>query len=127
MNALVDPKLPEQERATQRVFNEARVIFRATAPTTAATLASATLHLLSNPGILRKLKTELEAAIPDVDSIPTRHQVENLPYLVRAFSSCLFSIEMRSLIAHRTLSYKKLSAFIRPEPCFKRKLRLTKI
>jgi cytochrome P450 len=108
-------------RATQRVFNEARVIFSATAPTTAATLASATFHLLSNPGILRKLKTELEAAIPDVDSIPTLRQVESLPYLVRAFSSCLFSVEMQSLIAHRTLSYKKLSAFIRPEPCVKRK------
>jgi hypothetical protein len=84
LNALLDPRLPEQERTTQRVFGEASVIFSAAAPAAAATLANATFHLLSNPGILRMLKMELEAAIPDVNGIPTLHQVENSPYLVRA-------------------------------------------
>ena len=121
INALLDPKLPEQERKTQRVFNEARVIFSAAAPTTAATLANATFHLLSNPGILRRLKMELEAAIPDVKRILTLQQVENLPYLVSRCPLYMFAAEMQGLTACRMLSYKRLSASILPEQCVKRK------
>jgi cytochrome P450 len=88
LTAMLDSKLPVQERTTQRLFWESRVLFSAGAFTTSTTLAPVTFHLLSNPGILRKLKMEIEAAIPDVNSIPTLHQVENLPYLVRASHNC---------------------------------------
>ena len=40
-----------------------------------------TYHLLANPPILRKLKAELNAEIPDASTLPTFKQVESLPYL----------------------------------------------
>jgi cytochrome P450 len=89
LTAMLDSKLPVQKRTTQRVFCEARVLSSAGTSTTSATLALATFHLLPNPGILRKFKMELEAAIPGVNSILTLQQVENLPYLVRASHDCL--------------------------------------
>lgn len=71
LTAMLDSKLPVQERTTQRVLCETRVLFSAGTSSTSATPDFATFHLLSNPGILHKLKMEIEAAIPDVNSIPT--------------------------------------------------------
>jgi cytochrome P450 len=70
IKTLLDPKLRE-ERKTQRMSTEARTIFSAAAPTTSATVVNATLHLLSDPAILHRLKIELKAVIPDADSSPT--------------------------------------------------------
>lgn len=50
--------------------------------TTATTLASIVYHLIINPDVLRKLKAELEIAMPDPEAPPTIAQVETLPYLV---------------------------------------------
>ena len=38
-------------------------------------------HLLANPPILQKLRTELKAEIPDAFTMPTFKQVNSLPYL----------------------------------------------
>jgi len=57
-------------------------------------LSKITFHLLSNPKSLRKLKIELEEALPD-DTIPDSQQVENLPYLVSGLRRWNLGIEKR--------------------------------
>jgi cytochrome P450 len=49
--------------------------------TTAFVLACITFELLSHPDKLKKVKAELEAALPDPDSAPSLAVVEKLPYL----------------------------------------------
>lgn len=45
------------------------------------TMTVLTYHILANPSILRKLKQELQAAIPDPDISTDQAAVERLPYL----------------------------------------------
>lgn len=49
--------------------------------TVAWTLTVITYHLLSNPTVLRTLKSELEAAIPNTKASTPLSSLENLPYL----------------------------------------------
>lgn len=49
--------------------------------TTSWTLSLATYYLLTKPSVLQKLKTELQAAIPDLSTPPPLATLENLPYL----------------------------------------------
>jgi len=48
---------------------------------TAYTLSALTYRLLANPEMFKKLKTELENAIPDPDTPVNSAQLEQLPYL----------------------------------------------
>lgn len=73
--------LSDADKRTERLTVEAFVLIGAGLETTATTLMVITYHLLANPPILRKLKTELKAAIPDASTLPTFKQVESLPYL----------------------------------------------
>lgn len=63
------------------MMKEAYLLVGAGLDTTAHTLMSITYHLLANPPVLRKLKAELAAAIPDSSVLPTCKRVESLPYL----------------------------------------------
>jgi len=80
-SGLLDEKIPESERSNERLLCEAKVLIAAGTDTTATTMSKIVFHLLSDPVMLKKLKAELEIAIPDADSIPTAAEVENLPYL----------------------------------------------
>ena len=73
--------LSDADKSTDRLTVEAFVLVGAGLETTATTLAVLTYHLLANPPILRKLKAELKAEIPDASTLPTLKQVESLPYL----------------------------------------------
>ncbi|CAF9937873.1 MAG: hypothetical protein HETSPECPRED_000688 [Heterodermia speciosa] len=73
--------LSDADKSTERLTVEAFVLVGAGLETTATTLMVLTYHLLANPPILRKLKAELEAEIPDASVLPTFKQVESLPYL----------------------------------------------
>jgi cytochrome P450 len=79
---ILDSKLPNSEKSTERLFYEARVVVAAGTDTTATTMTKLIFHLLSNPDVLQKLKAELETALPDANALPTAAQVENLPWLV---------------------------------------------
>lgn len=79
---LLDSKLSESEKETERLCSESRVFVAAGTETTASMLSMITFHLLENPDILKKPKSELEIAIPDMSIKPAASQVENLPYLV---------------------------------------------
>ena len=96
-HGLLQSDLPEIEKATDRLKEEAQLIVFAGTDTTgmarysrsrwlfltgaATTLAACTYHLLANPEMLVKLKTELEQALPDPYALPASAQVEGLPYL----------------------------------------------
>jgi cytochrome P450 len=78
---LNNTNLPDSEKTTPRLLDEAIVLVGAGTDTTANTLAALTYHILANPDILKKLKTELAEAIPDVETLPESTRTETLPYL----------------------------------------------
>ena len=78
---LNNPNLPDAEKTTARLCDEAIVLIGAGTDTTANTLASVTYHMLVNPEILKKLKAELAEAIPDVEAPLDLRRIEALPYL----------------------------------------------
>jgi cytochrome P450 len=62
------------------------LIVGAGAETTAASLGVITFHLLDNPEILKRLREELEVALPDSDKPVKLKELEQLPYLVFGLS-----------------------------------------
>ncbi|KAH8703117.1 cytochrome P450 [Talaromyces proteolyticus] len=72
--------LPESEKSPARLAEEAQNLLAAGTDSTANTLSAITYHLLSNPHILKKLRAELQDAIPE-GTVPKISKIENLPYL----------------------------------------------
>jgi cytochrome P450 len=64
-----------------RLSDEAQVLMMAGTLTTAWVLEVSTFYLIRQPAILRKLKAELRAAIPDPDADVPLANLEPLPYL----------------------------------------------
>ena len=86
---ILDSKLPESEKTVRRLRDEAWIVVGAGTLTTAWTLSVATYYLLENPHILRRLKDELRAAIPDPNQNPRLSVLENLPYLTAILKEAL--------------------------------------
>jgi cytochrome P450 len=82
-HGLLSSPLPESEKSSARLAEEASVLLSAGTDSSANTLAAITYHLLSNPSILQKLQQELRDAIPDRQErqFPSFNKVETLPYL----------------------------------------------
>lgn len=78
---LLNSDLPEEEKGVERLTDLALNIIGAGQETVAWILTVITCHLLSNPTVLRKLKTELAAAITDPGISTPETTLENLPYL----------------------------------------------
>lgn len=78
---LENKNLPESEKTTARLCDEALVLIGAGTDTTASTLTALTYHILANPDILKKLKKELAEAFQDVETLPESAKIEALPYL----------------------------------------------
>jgi cytochrome P450 len=74
--------MPDSEKSGARLREEAYVLVVAGTETTAGTLAVITYQLLSKPAMFRKLKAELEIAMPDPNELPLSSKLEGLPYLV---------------------------------------------
>jgi cytochrome P450 len=79
---MLDERLPDSLKSTDRLLQEGRVLMAAGTHTTAMTMSNLIFHLLSDPARLKKLRHELVTAIPDAGRTPSASQVENLPYLV---------------------------------------------
>ena len=79
-HGLLQSDLPESEKASDRLAEEAGVLLSAGTDSSANTLSAITYHLLANPDKLRRLRAELKAATPR-DELPTFAQLESLPYL----------------------------------------------
>jgi cytochrome P450 len=78
---LLQNDVPASEKSVSRLVQEAQIVVSAGTETTAWCLSVITFHLLSNPAILQKLRTELEQAIPDPDNMVPLEKLEQLPYL----------------------------------------------
>ncbi|CAG9997061.1 unnamed protein product [Clonostachys byssicola] len=73
--------ISEQEKSTSRMVDEAMVLAIAGADTTAATLEALTYHVLSDREIFKRLRAELDQAIPDPTQFPDPTKLDNLPFL----------------------------------------------
>ncbi|KAH8803014.1 cytochrome P450 [Xylogone sp. PMI_703] len=79
-HGLLHSDLPESEKTSPRLAEEAQNLLAAGTDSTANTLAALTYELLTSPEKLQKLRTELQQAIPD-GSLPVFSKIESLPYL----------------------------------------------
>lgn len=79
---MLQSNIPDSEKETWRLADEAMVLLIAGMETTGQTLAAITYRLLTNPPILKHLKKELENALPNPNDIPEASKLEGLPYLV---------------------------------------------
>ncbi|KAJ1326613.1 cytochrome P450 family 628 [Microdochium nivale] len=73
--------IPESEKGTERLGDEAMILVIAGSDTTASTLACITYHLLADPKLLSRLKAELETVMPDPNELPVASKLEGLPLL----------------------------------------------
>lgn len=74
--------LPPQEKTIDRLNEEGFALILAGGDTTSATLTQLSYRLLANPDILKTLKEELKAAMPDTQVPLSWQELENLPFLV---------------------------------------------
>lgn len=80
-HSLLSSELPNSEKTSERLAEEAVLLVGAGTHTTSWALSVATFHLVSQPNTLRKLKAELEAAIPNPSVSTPLPALEVLPYL----------------------------------------------
>jgi cytochrome P450 len=73
--------LSPSEKTVNRMVQEAQVIIGAAILTTSWAAAVASFHIINNPEIFRKLRAELEEAIPDPLMQLHWQTLEQLPYL----------------------------------------------
>jgi cytochrome P450 len=78
---LLESDLPESEKSTDRVAQEAQTLVAAGSATTSYFLKSAVYFILANPDILHQLRTELQQAMPYALSTPPSHKLQQLPFL----------------------------------------------
>jgi cytochrome P450 len=81
--------IPDSEKGSDRLVQEAQVVVSAGTETTAWAMSVLTFHLLSNPEILGKLKKELGLAITNPSDLPSLASLENLPYLTACIQEAL--------------------------------------
>lgn len=74
--------LAVEEKSLQRLTDEGKILVAAGSETTAKSLAFTAFHIINTPGILQKLRAELETTMENTRSKPTWTQLEQLPYLV---------------------------------------------
>ncbi len=86
---ILQSKLPESDKTSSHLTEEAMVIMSAGTLTGAWVLSVATYHLLASPRILTRLKAELRSAITDPDTVAPIEVLENLPYLVAVVKEAL--------------------------------------
>jgi cytochrome P450 len=78
---LLSCSLPPAEKTLDRLVDEGINMVAAGTLTTAHFLKTTSYHLLANPALLAKLKSELTAAIPNPEELPPLRDIEALPYL----------------------------------------------
>jgi cytochrome P450 len=88
-HSLLNSELPNSEKSSERLAEEAVLLVGAGTHTTSWALSVATFHLLSQPNTLRKLKAELESAIPNPTTSTPLPTLEALPYLTAVIKECL--------------------------------------
>ncbi|KAL8904801.1 MAG: hypothetical protein Q9207_003024 [Kuettlingeria erythrocarpa] len=78
---LLDSNLPPHELTATRLQHEAITVVGAGLETTKWTLTVAFYYILADPAIHKRLREELETAIPDPSTVPSWSELQRLPYL----------------------------------------------
>ncbi|KAK2777058.1 hypothetical protein FQN52_003241 [Onygenales sp. PD_12] len=74
--------LLSSDKERKRLADEAAIIVAAGVETTAFALTVGTFHIVNTPAIYQRLKNELQAALPNGDTVmPSLLELEKLPYL----------------------------------------------
>jgi cytochrome P450 len=81
LHEILQSNLPESEKTVERLWQEAQIFTFAGTETVAWTISVMTFYLLSIPAVLKKLKLELNKAIPDPGKMPEWKVLERVPYL----------------------------------------------
>ncbi|KAJ9669390.1 hypothetical protein H2201_000257 [Coniosporium apollinis] len=106
---LRDSDLPPEEKSISRLCEEANVLIGAGSETSAKALTHTIFYLSSNPEILRRLREEITAVMPDASAIPCWSVLEQLPYFTAVVTEGLrlsYSITTRlPRVANEPLIY----------------------
>ncbi|KAI2781412.1 cytochrome P450 [Daldinia loculata] len=78
---IIRSDIPETEKETRRLTEEAMVIVIAGSETTASTLAAIMYHLLTDRQLFSRLRAELETVMPDRNELPVASKLDSLPLL----------------------------------------------
>ncbi|KAI1389790.1 cytochrome P450 [Hypoxylon trugodes] len=78
---IIRSDIPESEKGTRRLTDEAIVIVIAGSETTASTLAAIMYHLLADRQLFNRLRVELETVMPDRNELPVASKLDGLPFL----------------------------------------------
>ncbi|KUJ16052.1 cytochrome P450 [Mollisia scopiformis] len=82
-------QLPPSDKTQQRLADEAQTVVGAGVETTSFTLSVALFHIVNTPHINARLHTELRAASPNKDTLPSLQDLERLPYLKACIQEAL--------------------------------------
>ena len=111
---ILDSKLPPVEKDLDRLSKEGITQVSAGTMTTSWSISVAVYHTLADPVILRKLRTELQSAIPNLSEPTPLAVLESLPYLRGVVMECLrlsFGVTNRiPRIAHENMRYTNKSS-----------------
>ncbi|KAF2639839.1 cytochrome P450 monooxygenase [Massarina eburnea CBS 473.64] len=80
-HTLLQSDLPDREKETSRLAEEAVLLVGAGTHTSSWCLTVIAFHLLSNETLLRQLKNELRTVAPGPDGKPGLSELESLPFL----------------------------------------------
>ncbi|KAK6209990.1 cytochrome P450 [Colletotrichum tabaci] len=110
-HALRDSDLPPGEKSLQRLCDEAEILTGAGSETTAQALTRILFYLKHVPDTLRRLRTELDAAMPSgAAEVPPWSELQKLPYLTAVIREGLrlsYGVTTRlPRIAHHDIEYK---------------------
>jgi cytochrome P450 len=78
---LISGNLPDSQKETLRLQDEAQLVVAAGVSTTGWALSTAAFHIINNPPIFQALRKELEGALPEPDAQMSWTDLERLPYL----------------------------------------------
>ena len=78
---MLQSDIPESEKQTKRLTDEAMVIVIAGSETTASTLAAIIYHVLADRRLFDRLRAELETALPDPNQLPDAAKLDSLQFM----------------------------------------------
>ena len=78
---LISGSLPDSEKETLRLQDEAQLVVAAGVTTTGWALSTAAFHITKNPTVFKNLRAELDAALPDPKAELAWTELERLSYL----------------------------------------------
>jgi len=81
-DAIQKSSLPPNEKTVGRMSQEITVLITAGSDTVARILQNAIFHLVVNPEVLARLRTEIIQVMPEIYSTPSVKTLKELPWLV---------------------------------------------